>query len=190
MSDSDFDPESFDISNIAGNAPDEVKRMFGDPGAFFINRRPFGVDNKIFGEDIQKRLKVTEISIVPKAEESKKTEARFVMETEVAEDMLNGGGNIHGGCSAFLVDLCSSFALLALGFASSGEVNPSVSQSLNLVYHSPAQLGDKLRIINTTLTLGARAQSARTEIWNATHHRLVVSGTHIKMVPSAPKSNL
>ncbi|KAJ7839312.1 hypothetical protein B0H13DRAFT_1454238, partial [Mycena leptocephala] len=49
--------------------------------------------------------------------------------------------------------------------------------------HSPATVGETLRIVNTTMTVGARALSARTEIWNATKHRLVASGVHIKMKP-------
>ncbi|KAF8967449.1 HotDog domain-containing protein [Flammula alnicola] len=189
MAHSVFDDEAIlDISHIAGNAADEVKQTLGDP--VFLNRRPDGVRSPMFGESIQRRMKVTEISINKKAEEERKLEARLVIELDVAEDMLNGGGNIHGGCSAFLVDLCSSLALMALSMATTGDLYPSVSQSLNIVYHSPAQLGDKLRVVNTTLTLGARAHSARTEIWNETHHRLVVSGTHVKMMPSMPKSNL
>ncbi|KAF8871375.1 HotDog domain-containing protein [Gymnopilus junonius] len=174
-----------DISRIAGNASDDIKRFLG-----IILTSPRKERSPAFAESIQRRLKVTEVSINKKAEEERKTEARVVLELEVSEDMLNGGGNIHGGCSAFLVDTCSTLALIALGMANTGEFSPSVSQSLNIVYHSPAQLGDKLRLVNTTLTLGARAHSARTEIWTITHHRLVVSGTHVKMAPSTPKSNL
>ncbi|PPQ81653.1 hypothetical protein CVT24_002831 [Panaeolus cyanescens] len=50
--------------------------------------------------------------------------------------------------------------------------------------------GDRIRLVNTTLTIGNRAESVRTEIWNTTHQRLVASGVHIKMVPSAPKPSL
>ena len=69
-------------------------------------------------------MKVVEISLNRKAEEEKKLEARLVVELDVTEgqyihpiqmlkklfivfvlDMLNGAGNIHGGCSAFLVDV-------------------------------------------------------------------------------------
>lgn len=69
--------------------------------------------------------------------------------------------------------------------------------------------GDQLRIVSTTLTLGARILSARTEvrkklenwipdfdslplsqIWSLVHHRLVASGTHMKMQPSLPKHSL
>ncbi|KAH9482185.1 Acyl-coenzyme A thioesterase 13 [Psilocybe cubensis] len=183
---------AIDTSKIAGNGSDEIKQLLGDIGEFFHSRRAPGMTTSGFGEAIQKRLRLTEISFNKKAEEERKMEARVVMETEVHEDMLNGGGNIHGGCSAFLVDTCSSLALLAMVKETQGVLVATVSQSLNLVYHSPAQLGDTLRIVNTTLTVGARAHSVRTEIWNVTHHRLVVSGTHVKMVPSLPKpkSNL
>jgi len=179
----------FDISQITGNASDDIKRTICNPGYFFPGHRVENFGSPIFGDSIQKRMKVVEISLNKKVEEERKLEARVVVEVDVTEDMLNGGGNIHGGCSAFLVDVCSSLALIAFNLENSGDIT-SVSQSLNIVYHSPAQLADKLRIVNTTLTIGARAQSARTEIWNVTHHRLVVSGTHIKMLPSFPKAAL
>jgi len=184
----------FDISQITGNASDDIKRTIGNPGGFFKSHG-YLVENLssstilLFGESILKRMKVVEISLNGKPEEEKKMEARVVVELDVTEDMLNGGGNIHGGCSAFLVDVCSTLALVTFNLENSGSLM-TVSQSLNIIYHSPAQLADKLRIVNTTLTLGARAHSARTEIWNVTHHRLVVSGTHIKMVPSSPKAAL
>ncbi|KAG6844358.1 hypothetical protein H0H87_007539 [Tephrocybe sp. NHM501043] len=182
--------EERDISQVAGNAPNDVKAAVADTSMFFA-RRIDGVTGPIFGEAITKRMIVTEVSIDKKAEEPLKTEGRVVCELTVEEDMVNGGGNIHGGCSAFLVDICSSMCLMALRLATSGEYEGSVSQSLNIVYHSPAGLGERLRIVNTTMTMGARATSARTEIWNTTHHRLVSSGVHIKMKPSPPpKANL
>ena len=71
--------------------------------------------------------------------------------------------------------------------------------------------GDRIRLVNTTLTVGSRVESVRTEasiiyffylqvspikyfcfpwadikIWNVTHHRLVASGVHVKMPPSQP----
>ena len=76
--------------------------------------------------------------------------------------------------------------------------------------------GDRIRLVNTTLTVGSRVESMQTEasiyfifilspsfddqlptplfffsladikIWNVTHHRLVASGVHIKMRPSQP----
>lgn len=130
------------------------------------------------------------MSIVKKAEEPTKEEGRVVCSLVVTEDMLNGSGTMHGGCAAFLIDYCSSLVDTAYSVTVSGKPIFSVSQALNVVYHSPAVLGDKLRIVNTTITTGARASSARTEIWNETHRRLVASGIHVKMQPSAPKTKL
>ncbi len=35
---------AFDISHIAGNASDDLKRLIGDPGSFFASRRPGSVE--------------------------------------------------------------------------------------------------------------------------------------------------
>ncbi|KAJ7442131.1 HotDog domain-containing protein [Mycena galericulata] len=168
---------------IAGNVDDGVKKLLSDIPALVGARK--NNSKPAFGDSILQRLVVTHASLEPKAEEPLKKEGRIVCELDVTEDMLNGGGNVHGGCSAFLIDICSTFAIMVYqpeGF--------NVSQSLNIVYHSPATLGEKLRIVNTTLTVGARAMSARTEIWNATQHRLVASGVHIKMQPSSSPAKL
>ncbi|THG97003.1 hypothetical protein EW026_g4925 [Hermanssonia centrifuga] len=47
--------------------------------------------------------------------------------------------------------------------------------------------GCRLKIVNTTMALGGRVMTARAEIYDITHNRLVASGVHIKMPPSAPK---
>ncbi|KAJ7631963.1 HotDog domain-containing protein [Mycena polygramma] len=134
-----------------------------------------------FGGSIMEQVLVTHAFVQDKAEEPQKKEARVVCEIDVTEDMLNDGGNIHGACSAFLIDMCSSACLMVF------QRGMHVSQTLNIVYHSPAVLGEKLRIINTTMTVGTRVMTVRTEIWNATQYRLVASGVHVKMRPSVPK---
>ncbi|KAJ8088916.1 hypothetical protein PM082_014162 [Marasmius tenuissimus] len=181
---------SYDISHVSGNVPDNVKRTIAHPSVFV-----FPIDGEPekgtgHSDAIVKRMVVTEVSVLKSSEEPSKDVGRVVCELEVAKDMVNRASNLHGGCSAYLVDICSSLALIALSMVKGGFVN-HVSQSINMVYHSPAAVGDKLRIVSTTMTMGSRTVSARTEIWNATHHRLVVSGVHIKMQPSdAPSSKL
>ncbi|KAK7470038.1 hypothetical protein VKT23_001474 [Stygiomarasmius scandens] len=104
--------------------------------------------------------------------------------------MVNGIYSIHGGCSALLIDLCSGQAVTALNmYMGIGNIL-TVSQSLNVVYHAPAFLGETLRIVNTSVAVGSRVETARTEIWSETHHRLVASGVHVKMTPTSliPKS--
>ncbi|KAF8165902.1 HotDog domain-containing protein [Crassisporium funariophilum] len=182
--------ENSDVAHIAGNASVHIKRVLSNTEAFYANRFPDTIKKTIFCEALHERFKVTEVSITEKVDEPRKKEGRVVVELDVMEDMLNGGGSMHGGCTASLIDMCSTLALHALVMSETTSEYISVSQTMNIVYHSPAQLGDKLRLVNTTLTVGARAHSVRTEVWNATHHRLVASGSQIKMVPSAPVPRL
>jgi acyl-coenzyme A thioesterase 13 len=110
-----------DASHISGNASDEVKRVFSNPGDLLI-MRPTATAGPIFGESIVKKMMVTEIAVEKKVEEPQKLEGRFICEITVGDgsshqffylssisfglkDMVNGGGNMHGGCSAFLVDV-------------------------------------------------------------------------------------
>ncbi|KAF7364601.1 Acyl-coenzyme A thioesterase 13 [Mycena venus] len=161
---------------ITGNADESFKQSMLDFPSF-LDR----TGRSRFGDSIIQVLVVTHASVEKNADEPLKTEGKVICELVVTEDMLNGEGNVHGGCSAYLIDMCSTLVLMACGHY------VHVSQSLNVVYHSPATLGEKLRIVNTTMTIGRRTMTARTEIWNATKHRLVASGVHIKMVPSPSK---
>lgn len=93
---------------------------------------------------------------------------------------LNAGASVHGGCIAFLVllvrsdsqrilirqqiDICSTLALMAQTMVATGTPLMSVSQSLNIVYHSPAVKGDELRIVNSTVSVGSRVLTVRTEV--------------------------
>ncbi|OAX43381.1 hypothetical protein K503DRAFT_731781 [Rhizopogon vinicolor AM-OR11-026] len=153
-----------------------------------------------FDSELISRLRLTEVSVLPKAEEPDKLEGRVVFEVTVDEEMLNSNGSIHGGITAMIIDEhvssthvrwqvndCSTMPIYVLGLATGGRATGGVTHSLNVVYHSPALLGDKLRVVSTTLTLGNRALSSRCEIWNATRHRLVASAVHLKMDPSEPK---
>lgn len=75
----------FDISQITGNASDDIKRIIGNPGGFFQNHHVENFSSSIFGESILKRMKIVEISLIRKAEEEKKVEARVVVELDVTE---------------------------------------------------------------------------------------------------------
>jgi len=143
-----------------------------------------------FAAPIGRRTQITEVSVLRKAEEPEKLEGRVVCELVVERDMLNGGERLHGGCSMFLIDICSTLPLSVLREHQSAANNAGgVSQSINTIFHSPADLGDKLRIVSTTMALGGRIMSSACEIWNVTHHRLVASGVQLKMHPSPSGGN-
>lgn len=181
-----------DTSQVEGNASSEVKhkllRALQSMQPSHISRltgKPF----RGFETEFASRLQLTEVSLLSKAEEPEKFEGRVVLQVIVDEEMLNVVKHMHGGCSAMMIDICSTMPIYVLGASTSGHGVFGVSQSLNIVYHSPALWGDKLRIVSTTLAIGSRALSSRCEIWNVTRHRLVASAVHIKMVPSEPKAS-
>lgn len=70
----------FDISQVAGNAPDNIKARLGSVTGFLG-----GPESNSFGNSIQLRLKVIELSIISKTEEPSKLEGRAVLEIDVAE---------------------------------------------------------------------------------------------------------
>jgi hypothetical protein len=104
---------------ISGNASPQIKEFFSELSNVFGSRRVN--DKPAFGNDIATRLSVTHASIDKKADEPLKEEGKVVCELIVTEgalelfstdfrsptttsDMLNGGGNVHGGCSVVSLD--------------------------------------------------------------------------------------
>jgi acyl-coenzyme A thioesterase 13 len=77
---------AFDISQIAGNAPDSIKLQLGNIPGFLNNPKRKFKDS--FGRAIEFRMKLTELSIISKAEEPNKLEGRAVLEVDVAEGIL------------------------------------------------------------------------------------------------------
>ena len=75
-----------DTSKIAGNVSDDLKKIVGDLGRVFYRRSlENDATGRAFGASIISRAKVTEISVLPKAEEPEKLEARVVCELDVEE---------------------------------------------------------------------------------------------------------
>jgi len=113
----------FDVSTIEGNAEPRLKRLIGDMPTFFRGGRIPGVEGPLYCEWMYKRFKVTEVSILRKAEEPKKAEGRVVVEIDVTEgkssldlkncselkqsgvDMLNPTGTMHGACAGTMIDM-------------------------------------------------------------------------------------
>ncbi|KAF8588084.1 hypothetical protein K439DRAFT_703312 [Ramaria rubella] len=167
---------SFALETVKGNATQEVKELAAKLATFRVD------DRRGFADSVGARLRVTEVDIRPKQTALRKEEAVVVCEVDVLEDMVNGGGNMHGGCSAYLIDVCTSLPLGVLLKSA-----PGVSQAINMIYHAPAPLGTPLRIISTSVFVGGRVMTARGEIWDTKNSRLVASGVHVKMLGSQPK---
>ncbi|KAJ3985995.1 hypothetical protein F5890DRAFT_1552674 [Lentinula detonsa] len=171
-----------DPATVSGNASDDIKQFLVDPLLSF-NTLIEGKYRTTFADGVVNRITIDEASLSQQGHSHSK-EARVICSIRVAEDMIDGAGILHGGCSALLVDLCSTLAMAALQMYITGKPVVTVSQAMNVVFHAPADLGEDLRIINTSVTTGKRIVSAKTEIWSVTHRRLLVSGVHVKMTPT------
>ncbi|KIM57943.1 hypothetical protein SCLCIDRAFT_1218995 [Scleroderma citrinum Foug A] len=165
--------------NVPGNASATTKAR--------VAKWLFVLTNSGFGARSAKALELVDVSILPKADEPLRQEARVVLETTVTDEMLDSYGKMHGACIIHLVDICSTLPVIAMSHAQGGAGSPGVSQNISTVFHAPASLGDKLKLVTTSKTVGPHTASAQIDIWDTTHHRLVASATQVKMEASTPK---
>ncbi len=85
---SDASASAFDVTSVAGNVSDEIKKFLGDHGNLFATFwKPGQKPLNSFAQTIQERVRVTELSVSKKAEEPYKLEGIAVLEIEVAEGM-------------------------------------------------------------------------------------------------------
>ncbi|KZT06488.1 uncharacterized protein LAESUDRAFT_725935 [Laetiporus sulphureus 93-53] len=163
------------VDNAGGNLSRDVKDRFARVLPEFTRKDDFA-------DSVIMNLKITELTVFERPEDGK-TQARVVCEITVKKDMANAYDMMHGGCAAYLIDMCSTLALSLLGIVTDGNIE-SVSQALSTTYHAGAPRGARLRIISETTAAGKRTETARSQIWNVTNRRLIASGVHTKMRPT------
>ncbi|OAX43764.1 hypothetical protein K503DRAFT_730970 [Rhizopogon vinicolor AM-OR11-026] len=179
------DPKSLanygDASQIQGNVSHYVKQLILNT---FI---AYGAgDEHCFGHSVAKAVKFVDISAHESHEKHGRMESTTVAEIVISKSMLNGAGMLHGGCLAFLIDNCCSTPLVALGLIQN--INGvGVTQSMNIMFHSPAPPGSCLRIISTSIAMGGRIMSARCEVINKKTGSVVASAYLNKMQPTISK---
>jgi acyl-coenzyme A thioesterase 13 len=88
-------------SHVKGNLPPKVKRML-ESVMHEVMARP-----NVFGASIGARISITEASIVPKTEESSRSEARVVCEVTVAEGSSLPQKAVHASTPAGLINVIS-----------------------------------------------------------------------------------
>ncbi|KDR74657.1 hypothetical protein GALMADRAFT_70501 [Galerina marginata CBS 339.88] len=171
-------PHHGHASYIGGNTPDYVKQL--NYNTFMC----YGVgEEDCFGYKVGKAVRFTEVNVNRKLERQGRLEATTIAEIEVTKHMLNGAGMLHGGCVAYLID---NTPLVVLGLIQN--VNGvGVTQSMNVLFHSPAPQGTCLQIISTSVTLGGRVMSSRCEILDRETGRMIASAFLSKMQPAASK---
>nr|VWP01379.1 Uncharacterized protein [Ganoderma boninense] len=91
-----------------------------------------------FAREVGSRIELVDVAVCERPEDGK-MHAEVACEIDVHEDMLNAGGNLHGGCTMFMIDVCSSVTLHVLGIAR-GLQSSLVSQAITTVFHAPAAM--------------------------------------------------
>uniref|UniRef100_A0A8H7XUL4 Thioesterase domain-containing protein n=1 Tax=Psilocybe cubensis TaxID=181762 RepID=A0A8H7XUL4_PSICU len=167
-------PHHGHASYIGGNAPDYVKQL--NYNTFMT----YGVGEEgSFGFKVGKSVKFTDVNVNRKMERQGRLEATTTAEIEVTKHMLNGAGMLHGGCVAYLID---NTPLVVLGLIQDAN-GVGVTQSMNVLFHSPAPRGTILQIVSTSIALGGRVMSSRCEIIDKKSGRMIASAFLSKMQP-------
>ncbi|XP_066139399.1 acyl-coenzyme A thioesterase 13-like [Euwallacea fornicatus] len=99
-------------------------------------------------------------------------------EVKVAEEHSNIMGGLHGGFSATLVDVISTYALVS---HKKGRV-PHVSVHINTEYIKGAKIGDQIEIIADTVRVGKTLAFLEVFIKNKHTGDLLVKGSHTKFL--------
>ncbi|KAH7104359.1 hypothetical protein BKA62DRAFT_694421 [Auriculariales sp. MPI-PUGE-AT-0066] len=141
-----------------------------------------------FAHGVTARVRIRE-TFVQRAESAdgrrRVLSAAVVSECAVEKDMLHGGHLTHGGCTAYLADLCTSFAFKLHARESGRNLRVGPTQTLNVVYHAPGIPGTILRIAATSLSINDRLVSGKCEVWDTTNKRLVVSAIIVRGIERA-----
>ncbi|KAJ4478426.1 hypothetical protein J3R30DRAFT_2898811 [Lentinula aciculospora] len=174
------------MAHIQGNLPLPMKE---ENERFF--RHFVGTPQTSFGAEIGKDIKLTSANVflpdelegkseaeVAKAKKSAETET--VCEIDVTKDMCNIYGTLHGGCAAYIIDLCSSTSIVCYGLYT-GADGTGVSSSMNIHWHRPITLGKKLKIVSNTVFVDGLIRNARSELRDRQTDRLYVSAVHSTM---------
>jgi len=167
---------------ITGDASPELKREVARSWPFSQ------LDPDHFASSIGARLELVEVSVVPKREDAQVMEARIVAEIDVLPGMLNMLNSTHGGCIAYLVDICTSIPAIVLEVYHGKDPKPvTVSQSLAVYFLGPSRVGDRLQLVSTTVAVGARVRTLYCEVWVKNRHKLIATATHVKLEPNLSK---
>ncbi|PBK67118.1 hypothetical protein ARMSODRAFT_959788 [Armillaria solidipes] len=169
-----------DVSTIKGNISDEEKQLGANIFSYFVNSR-----EESYGAEVGRRLRLVEMNIWGRDACGTAAQGQTIFEIDVEKDMCNVFGTLHGACAAYIVDPCSVSSLVVLG-AAIGADGTGVSQSLNVIWHQPAKMGTKLRVVSTSVFIHGRIRTARCELWDKERDKLYVSAIHTTVNNTRP----
>ncbi|KAI8074285.1 HotDog domain-containing protein [Gilbertella persicaria] len=103
---------------------------------------------------------------------------KLTWEFKVDEQHCNSLGNLHGGCVATLIDICSSFAILVSSNKRQWQLI-GISTDLSIAYLSGVAKDNVLRIECEIQRVGKTLANIFTKIYDQ-DNRLCYTGSHTK----------
>ncbi|XP_026481929.1 acyl-coenzyme A thioesterase 13-like [Ctenocephalides felis] len=109
---------------------------------------------------------------------SAEKEGKCVVEFTVDKEHVNAAGNLHGGFTATLVDVVSTFALVA------AEKPPGVSVDIHVSYLKGATLGEQIVVEANTRKAGRTLAFLDVELFKKECREIIARGSHTKFIGS------
>ncbi|KAJ7098510.1 hypothetical protein B0H15DRAFT_771944 [Mycena belliarum] len=147
---------------IRGNISDTDKQLSANIFTYFTTGSDRFLAPAPFAREIGRRLRIVELN-VRENEPTGTAESELVAEIEVAEDMSNVYGTMHGACAVCLLDPTTVGAMVLLGLVK-GFDGTGVSQVMNIHWHHPARLGCTLVITTRSVFYDGRVKMSRCEV--------------------------
>uniref|UniRef100_A0A3Q4BTV6 Acyl-coenzyme A thioesterase 13 n=1 Tax=Mola mola TaxID=94237 RepID=A0A3Q4BTV6_MOLML len=104
---------------------------------------------------------------------------KVVCEMRVEEEHTNRGGTLHGGCTATLVDVISTMAIMYSERGAAG-----VSVDMNITYMNAAKVGEDVLITAQVLKQGRTLAFASVDLTDKVTGKLIAQGRHTKHLGS------
>lgn len=135
---------------------------------------------------VKSNLRLVSVVLHPKGSPGPLCTCVFAL--TVTSPLCNRFGTLHGGATAYLIDICTTLALAPIaapGFWGSA----GVSRTLSATYLRPAPQGMEVRVVaevvqagRRTCSLRARVEDGQTGVWLSTGEHCKVENSDIKSV--------
>ena len=120
-----------------------------DPRGVILNFIDYMLDEDYAGHDaaVLRRLKVPSASYKPTP--------CVTFRIHITPDLCNKSGNLHGGATAMIFDLCTTFPIFLARQEGTWGI-PGVSRTLNVAYLAAVKAGEEVEITAEIVGIGKR----------------------------------
>ncbi|WWC90408.1 uncharacterized protein L201_005343 [Kwoniella dendrophila CBS 6074] len=139
-----------------------------------------------YGNHLAKHFSIYDIDEIPQEDDKgyRRVDGfKISFEGVVTEDMSNLSGNMHGAAYSWIIDTCSSAALIAIHTPTFWGLPDfaGVTLTMELQCLNPAPINTKLLIEVEIVKCSVRLSNLRCDIKDFSTGKIFATGTHLKM---------